>query len=55
MDLICRYCEVKKNLEMWVRILEPNGHGNYVPVAIEEDKNSGTGGTFVLRKVAIHL
>ena len=50
-----RCCEIMKNLEMWVRILELNNQGSYVPVSIEECKDVKTGGVYVLRQVVNSL
>ena len=50
-----RCCEVMKNLEMWVGILELNEQGSYVPVSIEERKDVKTGGVYVLRQVVNSL
>ena len=50
-----RCCEVMKNLEMWVGILELNDQGSYVPVSIEERKDVKTGGVYVLRQVVSPL
>ena len=46
-----RCCEVMKNLQLWVGILELNDQGSYVPVSIEERKDVKTGGVYVLRQV----
>ena len=46
-----RCCEVMKNLQLWVGILELNDQGSYVPVSIEERKDVRTGGVYVLRQV----
>ena len=51
----CRCCEVMKNLEMWVGILELNDQGSYVPVSVEERKDVKTGGVYILRQVVDSL
>lgn len=47
----CRCCEVMKNLQLWVGILELNDQGSYVPVPIEEWRDVRAGGVYVLRQV----
>ena len=45
-----RCCEVMKNLQLWVGILELNDQDSYVPVSIEEKKGVTTGGVYVLQQ-----
>ena len=45
-----RCCEVMKNLQLWVGILELNDQDSYVPVSTEEKKGVKTGGVYVLQQ-----